>query len=103
MNWRDALADQARDNDAPAGDANRVYRPAKYKKGDTVQTHFTAWPGKTMTQHEVIQVWTRAEGYKGASDAGYMLSPMPRGAVRYLDEGWITPVANTSTTKRSKP
>lgn len=113
MKWRDALHEITDIIDAPdAGEKIRemmeaetahrkATKPPKYKIGDTVQTHFTASPNRTMTQHEVIQVWTRAEGYKGASDAAYMLSPIPRGAQRYLDEGWLSPVTNTSTTKRS--
>lgn len=100
MNWRDELYDANKSHEK-VGERQARNAP-KYKVGDRVQTNFTAWPDNTMTEHTVERVWSCADGYLGASDYGYHLTPRPRGSNhRHIDELWLSPI-NNSSTKPSK-
>lgn len=77
----------------------------RYPLHSQVWTWYEAFPDRTrMTQHEVISIYSREQGYKGFSNFGYRVSPTPRGAMaHYLDERWFTnqPPANHKP-KRSR-
>lgn len=57
----------------------------------TVWTWFESFPDRSrLTRHEIIGIRDRAGGYNGASNYGYRVSPLPRGAAyNWLDEGWF--------------
>ncbi|OQX07936.1 MAG: hypothetical protein BWK73_26840 [Thiothrix lacustris] len=102
MNWRDALANLTGEQifERIIAEQARPCRPAKYKKGDTVQTNYSGFPNSpALTTHVVINVYSKDDGWNGASDHGYALSPIPRGAKYYLDEGWLTPVKQPQRSK----
>ena len=92
MKWRNAIHDitKALDDPAAAGkiddiiaaktNVRKATKPPKYKVGDSVQTHFAAWPNTQVTQHTIQRIWTCEEGYKGHSEYAYHLLPEVRGS-----------------------
>lgn len=87
--------------------ALREYFRTEYMMGESdiafetwIKNNLEQTAAREMTTHTVQYVWSCADGYIGASDYGYKLTPPPRGSNhRHLDESWLSP---SNKPKRSK-